>query len=424
MIDLILKVDSAAELTVAACRLRERALSKPVTPLQVIEVFERWSASLTSPATESIPGVAFLRLWLRRGSLEPILLRELGSGALSAEWHQEIHARLGVCPLGVVGHWPAGNVEIQPLLSASCALLGGNACLVRVPTGLLRATQAIVERLYEVDTDGTLRDRVVLVSFDHDRIDLQQAMAAAVDGAMIWGGADAVSQVRRLPFPHWARVAVFGPRLSIAAMDRGSWCRESELAMWCQRIARDVWQFDQQACSSPQTLFLEGCRAKDIDRFVRALGHAFSEENRAHPRTDLHPALSSAIALKRASWLLESNTHQALFPLTPDWTILLGAGSDIPSPTQGKTLTILQVEDLAEPIAKFGGGVQTLGLAVKNAARESALAYLAAGKGVDRIVKLGRMHVFGSPWDGADLVRPMTRLVRHLPSYDTRQNAL
>jgi hypothetical protein len=26
------------------------------------------------------------------------------------------------------------------------------------------------------------------------------------------------------------------------------------------------------------------------------------------------------------------------------------------------------------------------------------------------------MHAFGSPWDGADLIRPMVRLVRHVPS--------
>jgi hypothetical protein len=28
------------------------------------------------------------------------------------------------------------------------------------------------------------------------------------------------------------------------------------------------------------------------------------------------------------------------------------------------------------------------------------------------------MHVFGSPWDGTDLVKPMVRLVRHLSSSD------
>jgi hypothetical protein len=419
MSNLIRIVDSSGEITAAAKQLRERALRTHVTPLQVIEVLERWGASLRSPALEAIPGVAFLRLWLRRGSLEPILLRELGPGALQGEWRQEAHARLGVFPLGVVGHWPAGNIEIQPLLSMSCSLLGGNACLVRVPTGLVEATRMIIEKLQEVDTAGTLTDRILMTTFAHERMDLQRAMAAAVDGAMIWGGAEAVSQLRALPFPHWARVVVFGPRLSIAAMDGETWGNEADQAAWCQRIARDVWQFDQQACSSPQALFLEEREGCDIDRFVRTLRHAFDEENRVHPRHDIHPALSSAICLKRASWLLEDGAHHAVFPMATDWTILLGAGSDIPTPTQGRTLSVLMVENLLDPISRFDGIVQTLGLAVRNVSQEVVLARAAADNGVDRIVKLGRMHVFGSPWDGADLVRPMTRLVRYMPSHES-----
>ena len=77
---------------------------------------------------------------------------------------------------------------------------------------------------------------------------------------------------------------------------------------------------------------------------------------------------------------------------------------------------MLQVEDLLEPIARFDGAVQTLGLGIKDPARESALAEAAARHGVDRIVKIGRMHLFGSPWDGLDLIRPMVRLVRYTPS--------
>jgi hypothetical protein len=281
---------------------------------------------------------------------------------------------------------------------------------------LVEPTRVIMAKLHEVDGGRLLTDRVVMVSFDHDRDDLQRAMAAAVDGAMIWGGAEAVSQIRALPFPHWARIAVFGPRLSVAAMDAGSWGDGDERAAWCRRIARDVWQFDQQACSSPQALFLEQAEGCDVAGFIAALKHAFAEENRLHPRREIHPALSSAICLKRATWLLEDGARDAVFPLSPDWTILLGSGAEIPAPTQGRTLTVLQVENLLEPIARFDGMVQTLGLAVKDVAREAALAEAAAIKGVDRIVKLGRMHVFGSPWDGVDLIRPMTRVVRHVPS--------
>ena len=163
---------------------------------------------------------------------------------------------------------------------------------------------------------------------------------------MIWGGEEAVLQVRSLPFPHWARLAVFGPRISVAAMDRDSWSNPQQRKSWCKRIARDVWQFDQQACSSPQTLFLEKKPGHSTWEFVQALREAFESENRLHPRENIHASLTTAICQARASWLLDNVANRAAFPQSPDWTILLGSGSEIPRPTQGKTLTVLEVDDL------------------------------------------------------------------------------
>ena len=418
MKDLIHRIVSAEEITGAAQRLRRTALEKDLTPGMVLEVFEEWAAALDVPGVREIPGVAFLRLWLRRGTLEPILLRELGPESLECGWREDGRARLRAFPLGVVGHWPAGNIEIQPILSLTCALLGGNSCVVRVPSGLMDPTRLAMERLREVDRDSVLTERIFLASFDHSRTDLQEAMANSADGAMIWGGEEAVSQVRALPFPHWARVLVFGPRLSVAAMDAGVWGERKERASWCRRMARDVWQFEQQACSSPQTLFLENGSGCDAAEFVEDLKAAFQEENRAHPRLEIEPALTSAICQARASWLLDDVANRACFPQSTDWTILQGKGVDIPEPTQGRTLSVLVADDLLEVISKFDGTVQTLGLAVKDARREEFLAQAAGRHGVDRVVRLGQMHVFGSPWDGTDLVRPMVRMVRHVRSQD------
>jgi acyl-CoA reductase LuxC len=412
------EVDSPQEITYAAQRMREIVQQREITPRTVLDVFERWAAALDGRELREVPGLPFLRLWLRRGTLEPVLLRELGSNFLNGDWRGDGHARLRAFPLGLVGHWPAGNIEIQPILSLTCALLGGNGCLVRVPSDLLEITVQIMEKLQEVDRCGLLTDRIFTMGFDHSRTDLHEAMAQAVDGAMIWGGAEAVSQVRRLPFPHWAHVQVFGPRLSVAAMDAETWCDRANRPTWCRRIARDVWQFEQRACSSPQALFLEGRSGSDPDEFVKDLKQALQEENRQHARTQIEPALTSGICLARALWLLEDASHRALFPASPDWTILLGKGTVIPKPTQGRTLSILLVDDLSEVISKFDGTVQTLGLAVKSAEREEKLAQTAGHHGVDRVMKLGRMHLFNSPWDGVDLIRPMVRLVRHVPSQE------
>jgi Acyl-CoA reductase (LuxC) len=420
MNDLMLsqEVHSPQEIQCVGERLRDIARQEEIVPQSILDIFEQWAAALGDSELREIPGLPFLRLWLRRGTLEPILLRELGPDSLNGGWREDGSARLRSFPLGVVGHWPAGNIEIQPVLSLTCALLGGNSCLVRMPSGTQEITQKIMEKLQEVDRGGLLTERTFLASFDHSRMDMHEAMAQAVDGAMIWGGAEAVSQVRRLPFPHWARVAVFGPRLSAAAMDGETWGDRAERQSWCRRIARDVWQFEQRACSSPQALFLEYRAGCDSDEFVNDLRQALQEENRAHPRQQIEPSLTSTICLARASWLLEDPANRAVFPASPDWTILLGRGTEIPKPTQGRTLSVLLVNDLSAVIAKFDGTVQTLGLAVKSAEREEKLAEAAGRKGVDRVVKLGRMHLFTSPWDGVDLIRPMVRLVRHVPSQE------
>ena len=104
--------------------------------------------------------------------------------------------------------------------------------------------------------------------------------------------------------------------------------------------------------------------------------------------------------------------------MDPDWTLLLGSGSDLPQPIQGKTLHVLEVDDLMDVVSKWDGNVQTLGLGMADAKKEEQLALLAGRRGVDRIVKLGRMHVFVPPWDGVDLIRPMVRMVRHVSSAD------
>jgi hypothetical protein len=416
MSELIRDIDRPEEISVVGMELRESVSATEITSNMVLEVFEAWAAALGESETVDIPGVQFLRMWLRRGTLEPIIARELGRRALDGTWMEDGRARLKAFPLGVVGHWPAGNIEIQPVLSMTCALLGGNACLVRVPSRLDDLTRRLIGKLDQSDGKGVLTGRVRMLVFDHARRDLQEAMARAVDGAMVWGGAEAVLQVRSLPFPHWARLAVFGPRISVAAMDADSWCNMQERESWCRRIARDVWQFDQQSCSSPQVLFLEKKAGHSCDEFVQTLKTAFESENHFHPRRTIHAGLTTAICQARASWLLDDVAHRAIFPPGPDWTLLLGSGAEIPKPTQGKTLTVLEVDDLLHPLEKLDGNVQTLGMAIADAEREAKLASVAARRGVDRIVKLGRMHVFAPPWDGVDLIRPMVRVVRHVPS--------
>ena len=164
MSDMIQAVDSAQDIACAARRLREIVQQKEISPRVVLEIFDQWGAALDDRELREVPGMTFLRLWLRRGNLEPVVLRELGLSALNGGWWEDGRARLRAFPLGVVGHWPAGNIEIQPVLSLTCALLGGNACLVRVPSGLAGITRRVMEKLQEVDRTGLLTERVFMAA--------------------------------------------------------------------------------------------------------------------------------------------------------------------------------------------------------------------------------------------------------------------
>src|SRR5690242_9751082 len=93
-------VDSLREIACAAERLRELVQQKDISPQKILEIFERWAVALDARELRNVPGVVFLRLWLRRGTLEPILLRELGPDYLNAGWQEDAHARLRAVPLG------------------------------------------------------------------------------------------------------------------------------------------------------------------------------------------------------------------------------------------------------------------------------------------------------------------------------------
>lgn len=225
---IIHQIDSPNYLTSAAQRLRRMTQESGLLPETILELFEKWAGALADRDLSQIPGVTFLRLWLRRGNLEPILSRELGSNSLGDQWREDGSARLRAFPLGVVGHWPAANVEIQPVLSLTCALLGGNTCLVRVPSGLVEITRLLMEKLREVDSSGVVHERVFLASFDHSRKDLQEAMAQSVDGAMIWEERKQYRKFGRFRFPIGR-----GSRFSARACRRPPWMLVHGEAMIC-----------------------------------------------------------------------------------------------------------------------------------------------------------------------------------------------
>jgi hypothetical protein len=414
----VVTITAPDDFTPVAARMRD-ALAVELPLPSLLDLLAAWAKAIEQSSAARVPGAAYLSRWLRRDSLERILradfgprLAAFGSPATRAETREGLQA---IHPLGIVGHWAAGNVDLQALLSGVCGLLGGNASLVRVPSEQARAIALLMDTLPGVDPEGLLSGLMVCVSFPSDQLSLHEAMARQVDGAMIWGGEEAVRAVRSLPFPTWARIAVFGPRYSLAIVDAGIVEETEQLQVWCERLARDVWLYEQRACSSPQAIIVESAPGK-LEAFVAALADAFKSQNRRSPRRAFEASEALAVIKARAEWLIGSERHSALMTAAPDWTILVGEGPALPQAAQNRTLVVSAVTSLEDFVDTLDGGTQTIGIAMSDPKRELALAMRAGRRGVDRIVPIGQMHLFGSPWDGQPLVRTMTRSVFYAPS--------
>lgn len=408
-------LNDPARLVVIATELKQHSAVETLPVQELLALCESWSSKLLKSPAAKVPGAVFLNMWLRTGTLSAILARELGT-QYPEGWCSEGKKRFKAFPVGLIGHWPAANVPILPIISPVCALLGGNVALVRVPASLMEPVQNLLEVIRHINGAEKIGRRLKFVTFPRERQDLQEVMSMSCDGAMIWGGKEAIGSIRALPFPHWTRFMVFGPRLSVAALERDAWANAEPRAKWCMRLARDVWQFDQMACSSPQVLFVELNKDDDLSPLLETMSNAFRDENRAHPRLEMDASLVSAIVRARAETLLDNVSNRAVFPETPDWTILLHNSLSFPEPVQSRTLHVVPVSDLRMIIPLLDGNVQTLGLGMADPLKESALAEMAGKQGVDRIVRLGSMHLFDSPWDGYNLITPMVRKVCHNPS--------
>lgn len=380
------------------------------------------------PELGSEMGLPFLKTWWRVQQLRSVLRHEFGTdGSLGPlDSTVESDERCWV-PLGTVLHWPAANVPIQPLLSLTSGLLSGNRSIVRVPAGLAAFMSRVLECAPPSMTE--VFERVLFLAFPSDRLDLASMCAERSDAAMVWGGREAVAQVRSLPFPHWARIQVFGPRTSAAMvlLDEDIMEQAGELKKLCRRIARETWQFDQEACSSPLVLYVQVAASVPAPDeavhtvrgaesvFLQMLAQAFDEEQRAHPRHELSARMSVDIAKARADWLLEDQRAAVIASQGPAWSILHGGRMNRePRLLQGKTLNVVSTDNLEAIAAGMDSSVQTLGLWVCDNDLERRVARTAQRRGVDRVVRLGMMHVFNTPWDGHELVRPLCRRVHFI----------
>jgi hypothetical protein len=357
---------------------------------------------MTDPGARAFPEVMALGFFIRKSELTT-LARSLETAPSLLRVAQ-----------GLVFHIPPANVDTVFAYSWLLSLLMGNLNLVRLSRRASPVVELVVDHaraLLQEPRFARLADGNVMVRYPHDA-SITAALSAVTRLRVIWGGDAAISAVRRAPLPAYGRDLTFADRTSLAVLAAPAVAalEPPALTTLAEGLYADVFWFDQAACSSPRLVMWIGDAASIIaasDRlwpalaavaeqkgFVPEPGHVSAKE------TFAFAAIADGQALQRRRFsgrltVLTRSDVRALPSEHPGAGLLWEASTD-------------SLEGVAAAVT---ARTQTLSQFGFSHAELSALCHKLAGRGVDRVVPIGKALAFGRYWDGRDLLAEFSKLV-------------
>ena len=335
------------------------------------------------------PDLAAFGFWLR-----PAALRQQA-------------ARLqGRAPVGMVFHLVPSNVPMVAFYSWMMALLMGNSSVVRLSSRLHTTQERMLSVLNELFADphwAAIANRTRFIRYPHAN-PLTGWLSASCRLRIIWGGDEAIRQIRAVPLSAQAQELVFADRRSVAVID-SQWLVQCDETQWHRLILalqQDCCRFNQQACSSPTTFIWLGAPAPALrQRFLCAVFAPFAND----------PGMTMQRLVNAQRHLCEGGEGQ--LELLPVVTILTQAATSLDQLHYpgGGVICERVVSDLPALLA--------CPLAIQTCLwiggeRDHLLQGLQENPDcqIDRVVTPGQALAFDWYWDGKDLLQSCSRCIR------------
>ncbi|MER7001482.1 acyl-CoA reductase [Dactylosporangium sp. NPDC000555] len=356
---------------------------------------------LLAPATaRRFPELASLGFFLRRGEIDKII-DSVTPGKDELRF-----------PRGLVFHVPPANVDTIFVYSWALSALAGNSNVVRISPRSAGAATALVDALNATlaDAHPAIAQTQRMVTFGHDDAAFA-ALSLGCDLRVIWGGDQAVSQIRRHPLRPSARDLTFPDRASFAVISTAGWFAADAEARRDVAIGlyNDSYWFDQAACASPRAIYWVG-DAESVGRAQREL-FALLDDVVTAKATEVGPAMAIEKRVSTYGLAAEGVANEIRFTGNAIATLDLTAPEFVPRRWLGVgTFPQARLESLTDMVGIVERRDQTV--SHFGFAREELVTFAEqlSGRGVDRMVPIGAALAFSSTWDGYDLLREFTRL--------------
>lgn len=360
-------------------------------------------------------GVPFLCFYLKKVNMEKQLKLNLGNIDYLNDYIQvEEEKYIKAQPRGVVCHWMAGNVPTLGIYSVLQSILCKNSNILRVPFECISTVYELLVLLdnilivYEGNTYSSkvILRNIALIYFNSMDEHHNSQMSLKADARIVWGGDTAVKAISILPKKNTCVDLIFGPKYSFAVFDKSA-IESEDFEEYLENTVTDIIAFKQKGCSSPQVLFLEKSKLP-LEEIAQILSRKFEKIVKRYNNLDLEESIAAKIINKRGEYSLCLDkmlyTSKGL-----QYTILIDSEIKLEQPITGRTIFIKQVDDILEVCPLITKSIQTIGIASKNINKVIDFTGKVTALGVDRVVKVGYMNLYDSPWDGKLIMSELVR---------------
>ncbi|WP_321504131.1 acyl-CoA reductase [uncultured Methanoregula sp.] len=370
---------------------------------------------LMNKEINTLPGVSYISLWLRRENLDNICaINYADKRYLDGFSKNASNFLMTARPRGIVCHWIAANMPTLGFFSLVQAVLSKNGSIVKMPEEYVPLISSILKDLPKISvvqegktyTGNVILNAIAIVSFEGRSKGTSEQFSLAADCRIIFGGSDAVRAISRLPCRDHCETIIFGPKYSFAVFDR-EYIESAGFERSLDLFVKDVAVFNQMACSSPHVLFLEKSRFP-LDTVVLRLRQAFEKLPPALKNQPISTGMSARIINTRATYLL-SDGKNCVAPHDLGFTILINQDPCLEEPVQGKCIFVKEIGSADEVIPLVNHKIQAVSIGMLDQGKRELFARQLTYRGVDRVVIPGTIHDFTLPWDG---IMTLNRLVR------------
>ena len=318
-------------------------------------------------------------------------------------------------PRGIVVHWIAGNVDILGIFSIVQAIITKNVSIIKAPAKYQLLLKLILS-IKEIKTEKILGSELIkcieIIYVDRDDHKNQQLLSKNADVRIAWGGEEAVNAITNLPKSPFTEDIIYGPKYSYVIVDEKSIIQNSEKI--AQRVAMDVSMFDQYACSSPHTIFVESNNKEIINNFAKKIAKSLEDINEIlMPKKEITPEKSLEIIDVRTEYGIKGNVISSK---GTEWTVICSNEKEFAKPTFSRVIQVRKLDKEFLLKENSSRKIQTIAVVMEQEKRYEIIDKLTLLAG-DRCPNVGNMSLFDSPWDG---MFGMDKMIRWITTYKTK----